>query len=179
MGPRARYDAILRLAMEGPELPIEERILRLLRRISRAVDVHSRQLSVQQGLTGPQLVCLRELRGERLTPSDLAKKVSVSQATVTGILDRLEARGLVQRERNPDDKRRVFVWLTERGREAVSVAPQPLQARFARRLGGVPFDEQKRIEQALERIVQMMEEAEESGGPPPAPADGGAPVSSE
>lgn len=173
MGAQAECDAMLDPAMDGSELPMEERILRLLRRISRAVDVHSRQLSVQQGLTGPQLVCLRELRGSgRMTPSDLARKVSVSQATVTGILDRLESRGLVQRERNPDDKRRVFVWLTERGQEAVSVAPQPLQARFARRLASVPFDEQERIERMLERIVEMMEVDEALGPPSPSEPDG-------
>jgi DNA-binding MarR family transcriptional regulator len=166
MPASATHEAILDLHMES-DLPIEERILRLLRRISRAVDVHSRQLSVQQGLTGPQLVCMRELRvSGRMTPSDLAKKISVSQATVTGILDRLELRGLVHRERNPDDKRRVHVWLTERGLEAVSVAPQPLQTRFARRLAGVPMDEQERIERALERIVEMMEVADEMPPPP-------------
>ncbi len=176
MGARTHCEAILDPDMEGADLPIEDRILRLLRRISRAVDIHSRQLSVQQGLTGPQLVCLRELRGSgRLTPSDLAKEVSVSQATVTGILDRLEARGLVHRERNPEDKRRVLVGLTERGQEAVSLAPQPLQARFARRLGNIPFDEQARIERVLEQIVEMMEVAEAPIPPPPPPqpsADG-------
>lgn len=162
--------AILDLDMDGSDLQIEERILRLLRRISRAADVHSRELSVREGLTGPQLVCLRELRAAgRSTPSELARRVSLSQPTITGILDRLEARGLVARERNPEDKRRVHVWLTERGLEAVSIAPQPLHARLARRLGAIPFEEQTRIEHALERIVEMMEEADDAGPPPKRP----------
>lgn len=173
-----RSEAILLSEMDGSDLPIEDRILRLMRRISRAADVHSRQLSVREGLTGPQLVCLRELRSAgRSTPSELARRVSLSQPTITGILDRLEARGLVARERNPEDKRRVHVWLTERGLEAVSVAPQPLHARLARRLGAIPFKEQTRIERALERIVEMMEEADDAGPPPPRPArEGGGPT---
>ena len=81
---------------------VEERILRSLRRISRAIELHSKQLKATHRLTAPQLICLRELRVvPHTTPCELARAVSLSQATITGILDRLESRGFIQRARNP------------------------------------------------------------------------------
>lgn len=137
---------------------VEERILRSLRRISRAIELHSKQLKATHRLTAPQLICLRELREVgHTTPSELARAVSLSQATITGILDRLEARGMVQRARNPRDKRRVIVELTEEGRAAVDAAPLPLHQRFARRLGKLSEEDRGQIEDVLGRIVKMME----------------------
>ena len=80
---------------------IEEDILRSIRRMTRAIEVHSRKLYNTFGLTGPQLVCPRTIdqRGP-LTPSALAQEVALSNATVTGIIDRLVARQLVSRRRS-------------------------------------------------------------------------------
>jgi len=137
---------------------VEERILRSLRRISRAIELHSKQLKATHRLTAPQLICLRELRVvPHTTPSELARAVSLSQATITGILDRLESRGFIQRARNPRDKRRVMVELTEEGRAAVDAAPLPLHHSFATRLGKLSEEEQAQIENVLARIVRMME----------------------
>lgn len=136
----------------------EERILRSLRRISRALELHSKQLKATHRLTAPQLICLRELKDVgHTTPSELARAVSLSQATITGILDRLEARGMVQRARNPRDKRRVIVELTQEGKEAVDAAPLPLHERFARRLERLSEADRAQIELVLGRIVKMME----------------------
>ena len=136
----------------------EDRILRSLRRISRAVDLYSRKLAGSHQLTGPQLVVLRQLKREGpQAPGHLAKTVSLSQATITGIVDRLEARGLVARTRRTDDRRRVDVALTDLGVETVQNAPSPLQERLARRLGALPESEQRRLEDTLAQIVEMME----------------------
>jgi DNA-binding MarR family transcriptional regulator len=136
---------------------IEDDILRSLRRITRAIDLHSRKLANTFGLTGPQLVCLRALATrERATPSALAKEVSLSQGTVTGILDRLVARQLVTRERNPVDRRQVAVALTSAGRLLVKEAPSPLQEQFVQNLSELDSSEQERIRGTLDRVVKMM-----------------------
>ncbi len=135
----------------------DETILRSLRRISRAIDLYSRQLASRYKLTGPQLMCLRELeRTERLSSGELARRVNLSQATVTGILDRLEARELVQRRRDDEDKRRVMVSITPTGSKLVSSAPAPLHKQFADRLCRLAPDEQARIDRVLAQIVEMM-----------------------
>ena len=136
---------------------IEESVLKSLRRITRAIDLHSRKLANTFGLTGPQLVCLRSLsRQAPTTPSALAREVSLSQGTVTGIVDRLVARQLVSRERNPTDRRLVTVSLTEAGRALVAQAPSPLQEQFAGQLAALDLGEQERIRDTLETVVGMM-----------------------
>lgn len=136
----------------------EEEILRSLRRITRAIDIHSRRLAQAHRLTGPQLVCLRQIHKDvETTPSALARQISLSQATVTGILDRLASRGLLVRVRSETDRRRVMLTLTEAGRAVAESAPSPLQQRFAERLGALPADGQAQIAAVLQQIVTMME----------------------
>ncbi|HEY1992711.1 MAG TPA: MarR family transcriptional regulator [Gammaproteobacteria bacterium] len=132
-----------------------------LRRIMRAMDVHSRQLAGSHGLTGPQMLCLREIatRGA-LTTGSLALAVALSPATLTGILDRLEVRGLVSRERRPEDKRRVLVSLTPIGRQMSQELPSPLQDRFGERMTELPVDERASIRAALASVARMMDGAD-------------------
>ena len=81
-------------------------VMAALRRIIRAIDLHSRSLVQRYGLTGPQLVVLKELvDASPRTVSELAAAVNLSQATVTGILDRLERKDMVIRRRDSKDKR--------------------------------------------------------------------------
>lgn len=150
---------------------VEEEILRALRRISRAIDLHSRYLASTFGLTGPQLVSLRAVgQLEQATPSDLAREVSLSQATMTGIIDRLAARQLVTRERISKDRRRVTIRLTEAGRALIEQAPSPLQERFVERLSELTEAEQLEIRDTLERIVRMMDGEDLDAAPVLVPA---------
>lgn len=136
----------------------EERVLRALRRIVRAIDLQSRRLEQEVGLTGPQLICLRVLdqRGP-LTAGMLARAVDLSQATLTGILDRLAKRRLVTRRRSSKDRRRVTIALSAEGEALVRAAPSPLQAVFCARLAELPERSQARLCTTLEEVVRMMD----------------------
>lgn len=137
---------------------LDLRVLRSLRRIIRAVDLHSRQLASQHQITGPQLVCLLHVIEEgSVTVSGLAKGIHLSPSTVIGILDRLQAKDLVQRERSTQDRRQVLVSATEAGRALVAGAPSPLQDMLADALSVLPAKEQETIAGSLERIVELME----------------------
>lgn len=144
----------------------EDDILRSLRRIIRAVDLHSHKLLTQTGLSGPQMICLGALarRGPMQT-SHLADAVNLSSATVCGILNRLEQRGLVARERQLEDRRRVVVSLTEAGQDTVDHAPPGLHDTFLFRLRALPVDQQLNIRQTLARIVGMMAAEELDAAP--------------
>lgn len=136
----------------------DDRILGSLRRIIRAVDLYSRYLALRYSLTGPQLVCVRHLlRHGPTAPGTLARRISLSPATITGIIDRLEKRGLVTRERSTDDKRKVEIALTAEGMGLVKQMPPPLHETFSRRLGELPLEEQEEIDRVLAKIVGMME----------------------
>lgn len=135
-----------------------EQVLIALRRIIRGVDLHSRHLAQCYRLTGPQLVLLKEIgRGEPLTLGELAKRSSLSNATVTGVIDRLERRGLVIRIRGPRDRRQVLVEITSAGRAALDAAPPLLQEKFMRELQNLEKWEQAQLLASLERLAAMMD----------------------
>lgn len=144
----------------------EESVLKALRKITRSIDLHSKQLASVFGLTGPQLVCLRTIRNKgQITPGKLAREVSLSQATVTGIVDRLAARQLVTRERNEEDRRLVTVTISDAGSSLVESAPSPLQERFALKLKELSNEEKAIISLVLNKIVSMMDGQEIEAAP--------------
>jgi len=141
-------------------------VLASLRRIIRAIDLHSRALVQKYGLTGPQLVILKELmESSPQTVSRLASAVSLSQATVTGILDRLERKRMIERARDSNDKRRVFVSPTSAAEEALAGAPPLLQEHFTRAFDRLPDWERTQILSSLQRIVALMEADDVEAGP--------------
>ncbi len=135
-----------------------EQVLVALRRVIRATDLHSKRLSKHAGLTGPQLLIMRTIRdlGE-VTIGTIADKVSLSQATVTTILDRLEHRQLVYRVRSTRDKRKVHAHLTEGGADILARAPQPLQEDFIKKFQSLHEWEQTMIIASLQRVANMMD----------------------
>lgn len=134
-----------------------QRALIALRRIIRATDLHSKRVRQESGLTVPQVVLLQAIRvlGE-VSGRQLAEEVSLSQATVSTILDRLEGRGYVERYRSPHDRRVVHVKLTALGQETLERAPPLLHVRFVEALERLPAKERKVILQSLERVAEMM-----------------------
>jgi DNA-binding MarR family transcriptional regulator len=155
------------LADDGWETDsLERSIIRSLRRIIRAVGLYSRELLRRRNLTTSQLATLRQLgRAGALSGGELARGIALSQATVTGIVDRLELRGLVTRTRSADDRRKVVIELTAVGREVVASSPPPLHERFMVRLAELPEDERREIDRMLRRIVDMMEAGEVEAAP--------------
>jgi DNA-binding MarR family transcriptional regulator len=139
-------------------LDLEDLIVAAIRRLMRAVDLHSRRLVDDYGLTGPQLATLREAaRTGPVAASTLARAVHLSSATMTGILTRLERRGLVSRTRSESDRRIVMVSITDIGREMLARAPSLLQDRFRQELSGLETWEQLMMLANLQRIASMMD----------------------
>lgn len=133
-------------------------VLIAIRRIIRAIELHSRFLVDRYGLTGPQLAVMRELaEHDGVSVSQLSAGVHLSQATVTGILDRLEKGGLIRRQRSADDRRRVLVRLDDLGRELLNAAPPALQAHFMQNFAKLADWEQTQILSSFQRVVALME----------------------
>jgi len=129
-----------------------------LRRVIRATDLHSKHLAKTTGLTTPQILLLQAIRARSdVTIGELANEVSLSQATVTTILDRLEKRELVYRERSTKDKRKVHAHLTEAGVNILKDAPVPLQEHFTDQFSNLEQWEQTMIIAALQRVAHMMD----------------------
>jgi DNA-binding MarR family transcriptional regulator len=139
-------------------LSLEEQVIAALRRITRAIDLHSRLQLQTNGLTIPQLVALQAIqRLQPITVGALARHIHLGAATVTGILGRLEKRGLVKRTRGDLDRRSVVIELTGDGGKLVAEAPSLLQDRFHRELAKLQEWEQTMILGTLQRIASMMD----------------------
>ncbi|MBD3168018.1 MAG: MarR family transcriptional regulator [candidate division Zixibacteria bacterium] len=140
-----------------PENETTSKVLRVLRQIMRAVDLHSKKLEKEYNLTGPQLIVLHEIvRNQEIPIGILAQKVSLSNATLTGIIDRLENRGLVNRVRNIEDRRKVLIKSTKTGEKTLKNAPSPLQEEFRRQFEKLRIFKQKEILASLEMVASMM-----------------------
>ena len=136
---------------------IGEQVIVALRRLIRAVDLHSRNLAASHGLTGPQALLLKALQGGKLPAGELAARVSLSQGTVTDILNRLEKRGLIVRVRDTVDRRRVLVELTAGGLAILEESPPLLQERFIQRFMNLQEWEQTQLLSSLQRVAAMMD----------------------
>ncbi|MGD8678021.1 MAG: MarR family transcriptional regulator, partial [Chromatiales bacterium] len=136
---------------------IGEHVIIALRRVIRAVDLHSRNLAASHGLTGPQALLLKALQHGKLSAGELASRVSLSQGTVTDILNRLEKRGLIMRLRDTSDRRRVLVEVTQQGLAVLEDSPPLLQERFIQRFGQLEEWEQTQLLASLQRIASMMD----------------------
>lgn len=149
-------------------------VLSALRRIIRATDLHSKQLARDTGLTTPQVVVLQAVRdlGE-VTTGQLSRRVSLSQATVTTILDRLEGRGLVERYRSNADRRIVHSRLTRQGRAILRKAPPLLHERFTEAFQSLSPARQSRLLATLDEVAAMMGATEIDAAPL---LDSGSPV---
>jgi DNA-binding MarR family transcriptional regulator len=135
-----------------------EQVIVALRRVIRAIDLQSRALVQRCGITGPQLIVLREIASHAApTAGELARAVSLSPATVTGILDRLESRGLVRRVRDTRDRRQVRVETTPSAVALMATAPPLLQEHFMAGFSHLADWEQSQILAALQRLVALLE----------------------
>ncbi|MEO2268904.1 MarR family winged helix-turn-helix transcriptional regulator [Pseudoalteromonas pernae] len=135
-----------------------DELLIALRKVIRAIDLHSKQLNKTSGLTGPQLLIMHEVaQTDGITASRIAQNVNLSPATVTNILDRLESRALVSRVRSELDKRRVSLYLTEQGQALLEKAPQPLQEHFIHKFSNLEEWEQTLLLSSMQRIAAMMD----------------------
>jgi len=136
---------------------LSEEILITLRKIARAMSIYSKSLDKHYGLTSPQLLILHELfQTDQMAIGEIARKISLSQATVTDILDRLEAKGLVLRTKNSLDRRQVLIKITSNGRNIINKKPSLLQKEFLLEFNQLQKWEQHLLLSSVEKIASMM-----------------------
>jgi len=135
-----------------------EKVLTTLRQIIRAMDIYSKYLYKFYGLSGPQLIILQELSNlNEITIGNLSTKISLSQATVTDILERLKNKGFINRKRSNYDKRKVLIRITENGKAIIEKNPSLLNEDFTQKFDKLEDWEQTLILSSIQRISTMME----------------------
>ncbi|TAK07276.1 MAG: MarR family transcriptional regulator [Candidatus Manganitrophaceae bacterium] len=133
-------------------------IVQSFRRIFKAIQQYSEEVLKEFGVTGPQLWLLKTLRREGGTSvGELSQKMYLHISTVSGIIDRLEAKGYVSRKRAEPDRRIVMVHLTGDGKRIVDQAPEPSQGKLLHSLQNLSEKEVLEMLAALQKIVRLME----------------------
>ena len=129
-----------------------------LRRILRATELYARKLAASAGLTAVQVRVLQIVaeRGQA-TPKEIATRMGVSQATVTALVDRLVAKGMVTRARSEVDRRQTNILMTQRGGDTIANTPDALQQRYVRQFEAMEPWEQAMIVAALERVAALLD----------------------
>lgn len=131
--------------------------LSALRKILDAADLDNRKMAAATGLTPSQGLVLRQICAhEAITPGAVASALRFGQATITNIVDRLVANGLVTRTRSAADKRQMLLQATEEGREKLRASPFPLQLRFSQGYTRLERWEQAMLLAALERLDALL-----------------------
>jgi len=128
-----------------------------IRRVFYILAEQSRKAEHETGLTGSQLWAVKMLDGTSpMKVTDLARRMYVHPATMVGLLDRLEAKGLVQRVRSEQDRRVVHVSITEQGRGVVRKSPEVAQGILVNGLEQLPEKNVKVISDGMKQIVTML-----------------------
>jgi DNA-binding MarR family transcriptional regulator len=136
-------------------------IVAALRRLFKAVQVHSKATLRATGLSGPQVWALTLLQADPgLSLGELARRMYAHPSTVSGVIARLVRRGAVRRVTDPLDRRGVRLSLTPTGRRLLRRCPPPVQVAISRALLRMPATRLRQINDALASIVLEAEVAD-------------------
>lgn len=135
-------------------------VMKAIRRIVRAMDMRSKKVARDTGLTIPQIVVLQAVRelGE-VTTAALSRHADLSAATTVTILDNLQNRGLVERRRSDVDRRIVHTALTEEGARILADAPSLFGEAFSSRFDRLSPAQQQRIVAAFTTVADLLDPA--------------------
>jgi len=129
-----------------------------VRKLVRAVYIDSQKMSKQFGLTGPQSAVLRLLvsRGA-LSSAAVSRLLYVTPSNITGIIDRLVKKGLVERIRKDGDRRVALITLTETGRALSSTLPDPIEQKFIAQLADLESEHIQILAVAMNQILNLID----------------------
>ena len=130
-----------------------KQIIFSIRRLIQANELYTKELNKKYHISSAQLNCILTLYDYGpLPPSKIAHHIMVKSSTVTGVVDRLERKGLAERIRNSPDRRVITIQLTEAGKKLAQNAPPPIQQKI---LDGLKQTENAKIEQIV-RSLNML-----------------------
>ncbi|MGD2098286.1 MAG: MarR family transcriptional regulator [Desulfobacterales bacterium] len=133
-------------------------IIFLIRKLMHGAELYTKELNKKYSITSAQLNCLLALyENGPLPPSQIARHMIVNSSTVTGVIDRLEQKRLVRRQRNSPDRRIINIQLTPDGEKLAKVAPPPIQQRVVDGLQQLSPNELNLIIRSLTKLTQMLD----------------------
>lgn len=135
-------------------------IVRDIRKILRSINLESKRIQKEFGISIPQLLCLAFLGNEQsyqATHKQLTEYLNLNSSTVTGIINRLEKKGLIARLPKKGDKRTTYVALTSAGYKLLKNTPNLMHEKLARNLQKLAPQQIEQIKTSLELLLDVLE----------------------
>lgn len=147
-------------------------VLMLFRVVFRSVQKHSGWVEKQCQVSSAQLWVMWELMvSPGLRVSDLSRAMAIHQSTASNLLDKLEKKDLLRRERGESDHRVVRLYLTPAGLDVMQRAPRPAQGVLMEALGALPDAILEGLGKHLTILVETLDLKDESSGLEPLAED--------
>ncbi|MBN2595674.1 MarR family transcriptional regulator [Labilibaculum sp.] len=131
-----------------------------IRRIVRSINLESKKIQKDHGVSIPQILCLECLKNSpnyQATQKSIRDQLNLNSSTVTGIISRLERKGMLARLPKIGDRRTTLIALTSTGDNLLKSTPDLLQQRLAFKLKKVSDEELELIGKSLDILVNMLE----------------------
>jgi DNA-binding MarR family transcriptional regulator len=141
---------------------ISRQIANLIHKYIRLRALYTKELAKNYNLSVMQLLCLECLyENDRLSMSDIAENIMVNVSTVTGIVDRLEKKGFLERCRESGDRRVITIALTEKGRNLAENSPPLVHHKIIDAVKRLSETERAEISKALNTLSRLIETDED------------------
>jgi len=137
---------------------ITKKIILLIGKYIQLRALHTKKLAKNYNLSVPQLLCLESLyENGGMSMSDIAESIMVNVSTVTGIVDRLEKKGYLERSRISTDRRVITITLTDKGRSLAENSPPAVHQKIVRAVKMLSETERKEIDRALDTLSRLID----------------------
>ncbi|MEQ8926589.1 MAG: MarR family transcriptional regulator [Fulvivirga sp.] len=130
-----------------------------IRKILRSVNLESKRIQKEHGISIPQLLLLTFLSKQKdfkATHKDVSNYLNLNSSTITGITSRLEKKGVIARVTKPEDRRVSFITLTALGQQLLKSAPKLMHERLAQKLETTDPQKVMELEKAFGLVVEFM-----------------------
>jgi DNA-binding MarR family transcriptional regulator len=143
-------------------------ILIKIRKIIRSINLESKKIQKEHGVSIPQVLCLNFLHDAynyQSTQGDIRKFLNLNSSTVSGIIDRLEKKGYLARLPKSGDKRIVNIALTSAGDKLLKNIPSLLHEQLSEKLQKLDDDKLLAVKESLDILVNLLEIQEIEASP--------------
>ncbi len=152
----------------------ETEVIRHFRTVVRAIQAHSSGIERLCGVSAAQLWALWEIHAEPgLRVKDISERLSIKPATASNLLDKIESKGLIRRDRCGPDQRVVQLFPTEQGDQLLATAPGPAEGALLNALVKLDDPMLGELAHSLDALVQAfgIHNSDYAMAPMPPPGD--------
>lgn len=130
-----------------------------IRKIIRSINLESKRIQKEYGISIPQYLCLNFLNNQseyKATAKEIGIHLNLNASTVSGIVSRLEKKGYLAKLPNQTDKRSAFIYLTAIGEKTVNSIPDLLHEKLTKKLKSLSSGDLENLQKAMELLVEFM-----------------------